>query len=144
MALTVGGISALLIIVYAFVWQPWQENLNRLRARVPINTETLAWMRQQKASVGPLIKKANNKSKSGDIPLLTVVEQSAKQSKMDSVIRRMTQGEGDQVKLWLTDADFDLWIAWLEKLHKSGVEVASASINRSKNNKVTIRVTLQR
>ena len=94
--------------------------------------------------VNPLLKKANQKSKSSDKPLLTVVERSAKQSKMDAYIRRMSPGEEGQVKLWLTDADFEQWITWLEKLRKAGVEVESASINQADNNRVTIRVTLKR
>jgi general secretion pathway protein M len=141
--LGIGGISALLIVVYSFVWQPWQEELNRLRIQVPIKKETLAWMHQQKSLVNPLIKKANQKTKSSDKPLLTVVERSAKQSKMDVYIRRMSPGEDGQVKLWLTDADFEQWLTWLEKLRKAGVEVESASINQTGNNRVTIRVTLK-
>jgi general secretion pathway protein M len=142
--LGIGGISALLIVVYSFVWQPWQEELNRLRIQVPLKKETLAWMRQQQSLVNPLIKKANRKSNTSDTPLLTVVERSAKQSKMDAYIRRMSPGEDGQVKLWLTDADFEQWITWLEKLRKAGVEVESASINQAGNNRVTIRVTLKR
>jgi general secretion pathway protein M len=142
--LGIGGISALLIVVYSFVWQPWQEDLNRLRIQVPLKKETLAWMNQQKSLVKPLLKKANQKSKSSDKPLLTVVERSAKQSKMDAYIRRMSPGEEGQVKLWLTDANFEQWITWLEKLRKAGVEVESASINQAGNNRVTIRVTLKR
>ena len=142
--LGIGGISALLIVVYSFVWQPWQEDLNRLRIQVPLKKETLAWMNQQKSLVNPLLKKANQKSKSSDKPLLTVVERSAKQSKMDAYIRRMSPGEEGQVKLWLTDANFEQWITWLEKLRKAGVEVESASINQAGNNRVTIRVTRKR
>jgi len=142
--LGVGGISALLIVVYAFVWQPWQETLGRLRIQVPLKEETLAWMQQQKSSVDPLITKAKQKSKSSDTPLLTVVERSAKKSKIDAYIRRMSPGEKGQVKLWLTDANFEQWVTWLEKLRKAGIEVESASINQAGNNRVTIRVTLTR
>ena len=144
MVLGIGGISALLIVVYSFVWQPWQEELNRLRVQVPLKKETLAWMRQQKSSVGPLIRKTKQKTKSSDTPLLTVVERSAKQSKMNVYIRRMSPGEEGQVKLWLTEANFEQWVNWLEKLRKAGVEVESASINKANNNTVTIRMTLKR
>ena len=144
LVLGIGGISALLIIVYSFVWQPWQEELNRLRVQVPLKKETLAWMHQQKSSVGPLIRKANQQAKSSCTPLLTVVERSAKQSKMNAYIRRMSPGEEGQVKLWLTGANFEQWVNWLEKLRKAGVEVESTSINQASNNKVTIRMTLKR
>ncbi len=139
-----GVVAAVLIVLYSFVWQPWQEELDRLRTQVPIKRENLAWMQQQARTIGPLAKKAGEKKNADDKPLLTIVEQSAKSSKMDAYIRRMAPGEGEQVKIWLTEADFDRWVVWLEALRTSGIEVESATINRAKDNKVTIRMTLQR
>lgn len=141
--LGVGVLGAGLIVIYAFVWQPWQDELNRLRAQVPLKQETLQWMRQQAALIEPLVNNPNKPKRASDKPLLTVVEQSAQQSKISPYIRRMAPGEDGQVKIWLTDADFDKWIVWLERLRRIGIEVYSASINRAKDNKVTIRVTLQ-
>lgn len=139
-----GAIASALIVLYSFVWEPWQDELQRLRLQVPVKQETLAWMRQQTKNIGPLVKKAGERKQSNDKPLLTVIEQSAKRSKMDAYIRRMAPGEGQQVKVWMTEADFDKWLIWLEVLRKQGVEVNAATVNRAKNNKVTIRMTLQR
>ncbi|MFC1681500.1 type II secretion system protein GspM [Pseudomonadota bacterium] len=139
-----GGIASIFILLYSLVWEPWQDELTRLRTQVPVKRETLAWMEQQTRNLGPLIKKANAGNQSNQAPLLTLIEQSARQSKMNPYIRRMAPGEGEQVKIWMTEADFDKWLIWLEVLRKQGVEVESATVNRAKDNKVTIRMTLQR
>lgn len=142
--LLLGGIASVFILLYSLVWEPWQDELNRLRTQVPVKRETLAWMQQQTRDIGPLIKKANQEQQSSSAPLLTVIEKSARDSKINPYIRRMAPGEGEQVKIWLTEADFDKWLLWLESLRKQGIEVESATVNRAKTNKVTIRMTLQR
>jgi general secretion pathway protein M len=142
--LVFGGIASAFILIYSLVWEPWQDELARLRTQVPVNQETLDWMQKQTRDIGPLIQKANQQKQSSNAPLLTVIEKSARQSKINPYIRRMAPGEGEQVKIWMTEADFDKWLIWLEALRKQGVEVESATVNRAKDDKVTIRMTLQR
>lgn len=139
-----GALGMVAILGYALVWQPWQEALTRLRGQVPAKQETLAWMQAQSQTLQPLLARAKQRSPADAAPLLTVVERSAKQANVHDTIRRMSPGEENQVKVWLTDADFDKWLQWLETLRRQRVEVVSANINRSAPNKVTIRVTLQR
>ena len=136
--LVLGGIASLFIVLYSMVWEPWQDELNRLRVQVPLKQETLAWMQQQTRDLGPLIKKAGQRTQSSNTPLLTVIEQSARQSKINPYIRRMAPGEGDQVKIWLTEADFDKWLFWLESLRKQGIEVESATVNRGPRTDTTV------
>lgn len=139
-----GIVCTILILVYAFVWQPWQEELRRLRTQVPLKQETLQWMQQQADQVGPLLQKEAIRKQANSRPLLTVIEGSAQRSGLGAYIRRMAPGEDDQVQIWLTDVEFDKWITWLEQLRKLGIEVNTASVNRTKDNRVSIRVTLQR
>lgn len=139
-----GGALAVLLVAYVFVWEPWQIRLEQLRQQVPNKQETLTWMREQSRTLQPLL----NKSRAGgdsDVPLLTVVEQSAASASVREFIRRMAPGDTpSQVKVWLTEANFDVWLAWLETLRDRGVEVVSANVSSAKDNKVTIRVTLER
>ena len=114
--LSAGAICTILIILYAFVWEPWQEELNRLRAQVPIKQETLVWMQEQADLVGPLLQKEAIAKQLDNQPLLTVIEGSAQRSGLNKYIRRMTPGENGQVQIWLTDVEFDNWITWLEQL----------------------------
>jgi type II secretory pathway component PulM len=144
--LAVGFLGALVIIAYATMWAPWQDSIARLRNQVPVKQQNLAWMQQQAERVKPLLSKGRQQAPSGDQPLLTIVEQSASKANIREQIRRMAPGENDgQVKVWLTDADFDAWVIWLEILRKQGVEVIAATVNRQRDkNQVSIRVTLQR
>ena len=129
--LGLGAISTTLIVLYAFIWQPWQDELNRLRAQVPIKQETLIWMRQQADQVGPILQKGAITKQFNDQPLLTVIEGSAQRSGIIKYIRRMAPSEQGQVQIWLTDVEFDNWITWLEQLRKLGIEVNTASVNRT-------------
>ena len=139
-----GVIFTILIILYAFVWEPWQKELNRLRTQVPVKQETLVWMQKQADQVGPLLQKEAIAKQLDNQPLLTVIEGSAQRSGLSKYIRRMAPGENGQVQIWLTEVEFDKWITWLEQLRTLGIEVNTASVNRTKDNRVTIRVTLQR
>ena len=139
-----GVIFTILIILYAFVWEPWQKELNHLRTQVPIKQETLVWMQKQADQVGPLLQKEAIAKQLDKQPLLTVIEGSAQRSGLSKYIRRMAPGENGQVQIWLTEVEFDKWITWLEQLRTLGIEVNTASVNRTKDNRVTIRVTLQR
>lgn len=139
-----GIVCALLIIIYTILWQPWQEELDRLRVQIPVKQETLAWMRAQASLVEPLLQQVENKKQSQNKPLLTVIERSAQHSNINNNIRRMTPDEDGRVNIWLTDVDFDKWVTWLETLRSIGIEVNAASVNRGKGNAVTVRVTVQR
>ena len=145
-ALVLGAVGAVAIIFYATVWAPWQDSIARLRNQVPVKQENLAWMKQQAERVKPLLRKGQQQAPNSNQPLLTIVEQSASKARIREQIRRMAPGENDgQVKVWLTDADFDAWVIWLEMLRKQGVEVVAAAVNRQRDkNLVSIRVTLQR
>lgn len=141
-----GGLAAaLIIVVYALAWQPWQAELDRLRARVPEKQQTLEWMSAQLARIRELNKGAGTGSEDSGLPLLTLVERSANQAELRGAITRMNPGEdADQVRIWMDGADFDRWLRWLETLNDGGIVVAEASIDRTADNQVTIRTTLQR
>ncbi len=77
--------------------------------------------------------------------MLTLVERSANQIEMRDVITRMSPGdESDQVRVWLDKVAFDRWLAWVDVLSDDGIDVAEANIDRSGENLVGIRATLQR
>lgn len=141
----VGGAAAVVIVLYALVWQPWQTELERLRDRVPEKQQTLAWMQSQAARVESLGARADDEPQTSGLPLLTLVERSANQVEMRDVITRMSPGdEADQVRVWLDKVAFDRWLEWVDVLSEDGIDVAEANIDRSGENLVGIRATLQR
>lgn len=141
----VGGAAAVVIVLYTLVWQPWQTELERLRDRVPEKQQTLAWMQTQAARVESLGARADDEPRTSGLPLLTLVERSANQVEMRDVITRMSPGdEADQVRVWLDKVAFDRWLEWVDVLSEDGIDVAEANIDRSGENLVGIRATLQR
>lgn len=140
-----GGAAALLILLYTLVWQPWQAELERLRAQVPEKQQDLAWMQAQAARVESMTERPERETPDSDLPLLTLVERSANDVDMREVITRMTPGdEPNQVRVWIDDVAFDRWLLWVGELNRSGIAVAEANIDRAGENLVGIRTTLQR
>ena len=141
-----GACVALAILAYLYIWQPWHAELLRLRDNLPVKRETLSWMQQQSELAKPLLAQRTGAAASSTqtIPVLTVIERTANRLKLRTAIRRMQPGTENDVKVWLSDASFDVWVRWVELLKQNGIEVASAVINRVGNNQVSIRVVFQR
>ncbi|MDZ7841292.1 MAG: type II secretion system protein M [Gammaproteobacteria bacterium] len=140
-----GGAAAVLILLYALVWQPWQMELERLRAQVPEKQQTLAWMQAQAARIESMTERPDGAAPDSELPLLTLVERSANDAEMREAITRMSPGdEPSQVRVWIDNVAFDRWLLWVGELNRSGIAVAEANIDRSGENLVGIRTTLQR
>lgn len=140
-----GGVAALVIVLYSLVWQPWQTEVERLRSQVPQKEQTLAWMQAQAAQIESLRGKSADASAPSGLPLLTLVERSANRVEMRDAISRMSPGdEEDQVRVWMDNVAFDRWLLWVDALSTSGIDITEVNIDRSTENLVSIRATLQR
>jgi len=143
--LSLGALAVVSILLYALVWEPWQSDLRRLRQQVPQQKTTLAWMQQQAAAVKPLLQRIARANPGRDLPLLTVVEQTAREAGLRDAIRQMQPGDEGEVRIWIQDAYFDPWLKWTETLRKQGIESSAVTVNRSPQpNRVNIRMTLVR
>lgn len=141
--LVVGSIFLLATLSYMFLWEPWNKNLQRLKTQVPEKQKTLAWVESQTMSVASIQKQQKRKTPKRDVPLLTVIEKTAVQTKIKPFIKRIQPGKDKQVKVWLSDAIFDSWLLWIEKLKNQDIDVIAATVNRSNPNRVSITVTFQ-
>lgn len=122
-ALIAGGIVLILVLVYALVWQPLHRELERNRALVQEQRQTLAWMEQAAEEVAAL--RARGASSATEAPaagqsLAGYVEQSARSANLGQHIARMEPGGRDGVQLTLKDAPFDSLITWLASLQGPG------------------------
>jgi len=146
LVLGAGSAAALGIVLYALLWVPWQQELERLRQEVPEKARTLAWMKAQAPRAEALVREAaSGQGNSAGLPLLTQLERSANNAGIREYITRMSPGdEPDQVRVWMDDAGFDGWLRWLQSLQETGISVAEANIDRAGDNVVDIRATLQR
>jgi len=140
-----GAAAVLAIVLYSLVWSPWQQQLQRLRDQVPGKRQTLAWMEQAAREVAPLIKKHTDAGGGQNLPILTVVEQTATAMELRDSIKQMRPGDNNEVQVNLQEAEFDTWLKWIDSLSKQGIEISAAAAGRGQDpGKANIRMTLGR
>ena len=144
--LVLGSLIAIAILIYAFVWSPLQKDLKQLRPLVVSQSADLAWMQQQAAKIRQLNKVGNSKKSMNALPLLTVVDQTAKAQKIRDKIKQIQPGkESGTAKIWFDKVIFERWLRWLDKTSAQGIDVTRVSITKSAEYpKVNIRMELEK
>lgn len=142
--LMIGICAVTLMLVWALVLDPVNQRLTQLRTQVPLKQNALNYMRSEQGNLATLRETQQPRQFDDSQPLLTVIEQTAAQSNLRSVINRIQPDEEDSVKVWLNDAYFDPWVQWVETLKQQGIEVTESTVNRGKDDTVSVRVTFQR
>jgi len=144
--LVLGSLIALAILIYAFVWSPLQKNLKQLRPLVVSQSSDFAWMQQQAAMIRQLNQAGQSKKSINALPLLTVVDQTAKAQKIRDKIKQIQPGkESGTAKIWFDKVIFEDWLRWLDKTSAQGIDVTRVSITKSAEYpKVNIRMELEK
>ena len=144
--LVLGSLIALAILIYAFVWSPLQKNLKQLRPLVVSQSSDFAWMQQQAAMIRQLNQAGQSKKSINALPLLTVVDQTAKAQKIRDKIKQIQPGkESGTAKIWFDKVIFEHWLRWLDKTSAQGIDVTRVSITKSAEYpKVNIRMELEK
>lgn len=144
--LLLGSLIAIAILIYAFVWSPLQKDLKQLRPLVVSQSADLAWMQQQASRIRQLNKVGNSKKSMNSLPLLTVVDQTAKAQKIRDKIKQIQPGkESGTAKIWFDKVIFEHWLRWLDKTSTQGIDVTRVSITKSAEYpKVNIRMELEK
>ena len=144
--LVLGSLIAIAILFYAFIWSPLQKDLKQLRPLVVSQSADLAWMQQQAAKIRQLNQAGQSKKRINALPLLTVVDQSAKAQKIRDKIKQIQPGkEAGTAKLWFDKVIFEDWLRWLDKISAQGIDVTRVSIIKSADYpKVNIRLELEK
>lgn len=125
-ALVLGGAVAVILLLYALVWEPFQQDLARLRAAVPQEYQQLQWMRAQLERVQQLRANVGRTVPGGG--LLSFVEQSAQAYNIRANIRRMEPQGANGVNVAIDGAPFNGLLEWLANLQKQGgVRIETAS-----------------
>jgi len=139
-----GGLVVALIIGYAMLWHPWQQELSRLRQRVTQQKADLAWIQAQASVVKRVAASTTRPKNEAQTPLLTIIERTADSARLRDAIRSITPGEGGEVRLQTSEIPFDPWLRWMDTLRQRGVRVVAANITRAGEDRVTIRFTVAR
>ena len=142
--LSIGALLVLLILFYSFIWAPVQSNLKRLRTQVVSQSADLVWMQQQATEIRKLNKSLPVSSGESALPLLTVVDQTAKTLKIRDRIKQIQPGkENGTAKVWFDKVVFEDWLKWLDMISARGIDVTRVSVTKSGEfPKVNIRLEL--
>ncbi len=126
----IGGVAAVVLLLYAFLWAPLQHDLDRLRAEVPREQQQLQWMRAQVNRINQLRAAAPSGVRGGG--LLSFVEQSAQTYGIRTSIKRVEPEGPNAVRLAIDGVAFNSLAEWLANLQKQGgVRIDNATLEPS-------------
>lgn len=151
--LGIGSFLVGFILFYALILKPWHRALSEMSDRMPTQRANLVWMKQ----VSEMIKTGGTTntvvaSKDTDKSLLSVIEQTARTSKVNKAIQQMVPGNNirtntEQVNVVLEEADFNQWVRWVDDLSNNyAVNIMQLSVESETDepNIVELRVTFER
>ncbi len=143
--LAAGTVFLFLAVLYGLVIAPFYNDLKRQRQEVPKKRETLNWMMDAARQVENLRAGSKGRTPAGGGSHLTVIEQTAKQFRLDRSLKRVEPKEQNSVRVWLEDAMFEDIFLWLKELEKDyGISVSSiTSERRDAPGYVNARIVLQ-
>lgn len=125
-----GGVALALILVYALVIDPFQQELLRLQQSVDSQEEALAWMRQASTEVKRLRGSSPAAGRVSGQSLMSLVDSSARSAGLSGTIKQI-KPEGHAVKVRLEEVGFDDMLRWLEQLSaRQGVSVSGLVMER--------------
>ena len=142
-----------LILFYAIIWQPWHYAIAQMEEAIQGRRESLVWMRQSSEMVkSGAIVDTNTVAKDADQSLLSVIEKTARVSKVNKSIQQMVPGNNirtnnEQVNVVLEEADFNQWVRWIDDLSNNySVNITQLSVESETDepNIVELRVTFER
>jgi general secretion pathway protein M len=147
MAITITACVVGLLLVYLFVWLPFNNKIITKRNQVESQMATLEWMEKSAEEVRSLrSSQARSNTKVSNEALLTLVDRTAKQNQLSKYIQRLKPQDNDSVQLWLEQAPFDALVQWIGLLVRQyNIDLDAISIERDESSgMVDARLTLLR
>lgn len=147
MAITITACVVGLLLVYLFVWLPFNNKIITKRNQVESQMATLEWMEKSAKEVRSLrSRQARSNTKVSNEALLTLVDRTAKQNQLSKYIQRLKPQDNDSVQLWLEQAPFDALVQWIGLLVRQyNIDLDAISIERDESSgMVDARLTLLR
>jgi general secretion pathway protein M len=129
-----GAGCVLLLLLYAFVWEPLSKERTRLEQSVAEQRALLAWIGDASQEVerlrGGRIAKEGRTGES----LMALVDRTAKSGGLGTHLKRLQPDGSDKVRLWLEASPFDSLVRWLKQLEeKYGVYSEGVVIDSTDN-----------
>jgi len=136
----------ILALVFLLAWEPLASRVTQLQQSVDEQQALKQWMQQAAVEARQLRGAAGSTAAGANRSLLAVVDQTSKQSRLGSAVKRIQPDGQDLVRVTLEQASFDDVVLWLGTLQRSyGVNVVDAAIDRQANaGRVNARLTLKK
>lgn len=146
LTLVIGAVCAILILSYALVWSPVTRDVAALESQISGLREAAVWMDRAADEVAGSRALAPTPRVASSSPLLTLVEQTAKQGGLAGALKRVEPQGADRARVWLEQASFDALVRWLADVQKRmGVYAESAVVDPQKEaGVVNARLVLRR
>ncbi len=130
--LGIGVLVVLSILLYSLLWAPMQDQLKRQRPLLVKYSADLAWMQGQAELIRQLKQNKTGSGNSTDVPLLTIIDQTAKKLKLRDQIKQIQPGkESGTAKIWFDKVVFEDWLQWLDQILAKGIDVTRVSVTKS-------------
>ncbi|PIQ37432.1 MAG: general secretion pathway protein GspM [Lysobacterales bacterium CG17_big_fil_post_rev_8_21_14_2_50_64_11] len=137
----IGAALALLMLVWALLWQPLSRARHAVRAQAVAQAEALAWMRpaaQQLAAAGGLAQAPSTDARS----LLARIDAGAREAGLGGSLVSVEPQGSHRVRTTLSAADFNTLVRWLQQVAGQGVALEQLSVQRASAGRVDARVLL--
>ena len=149
MVLGWGSLVVGLILFYALLLQPWHKAIDHMEGTLPVLRGNLVWMRHQSEQISSGATSANSVNLKGrDQSLLSVLEQTAKVSRVQGAIVQMIPGQSDsEVRVVLEEVNFNQWVNWVDVLFQQyavSVKQVTAERDDEAPNVAEVRMTFER
>jgi general secretion pathway protein M len=127
--LQVGGVLALLLLVYALAWLPLQRSRDALRVQAAAVDASLRWMQAAAPEVARLRGQGAGQGPRDGRSLLARVDAGARAAGLGGALLRVEPVAEGQVRLVFQQVGFDPLMAWLEDFARSdGARVSEFNV----------------
>jgi general secretion pathway protein M len=144
--LIAGGSVIAVLLVWALLWLPLARTRNELSARVALQRDDLAWMRQALGQARALhAQGAHGAVQRQGKSLFALADVTARAANLGAALKRVEPTGADSVRVTFEVAGFDALADWMDGLARDyGVSVTDFSADKVEGlGLVNARVTLQ-
>ena len=130
---SVGGIAAVILLVYWLIWSPLTENVNQMKSQVIFQQNTYRWMQRATQQIGQLKQAGFSDAHHHDEAILVLVERALAQQKLSLYLRHVQQPQGNQLVLTFHKVPFDRLMSCLQTLAQEvNIEVLQFNASKTK------------
>ena len=136
--LTIAAVALSVLVLYLAVWEPVFQSTEKLQQQVVAEKETLAWMVGAAQEVKSLRGGKQTVTSRGGRSLLSIVDQTARRSRLGPSLKRVEPKGKDEVRVRLEQASFNEVARWLSQLqNKHGISISTITIDRQDASGIT-------